>query len=126
MRTGTTTTGAAFATTFTLGAAGTPGAVGTLGAAATELLGKMGGRMAGGLARGATGVAMSFATTYAIGQVARRYYAGGRTMDAGMLKQSFASLVEEAKLLQSRYLPQIEQQSRSIDVNRIVELVKAR
>jgi uncharacterized protein (DUF697 family) len=90
------------------------------------LLGKMGGRMAGGMARGATGVAMSFATTWAIGQVARRYYAGGRTMDAGMLKQAFASLVEEAKLLQSRYLPQIEQQSRSIDVNRIVELVKAR
>jgi len=90
------------------------------------LLGKMGGRMAGGLARGATGVAVSFATTWAIGQVARRYYAGGRSMDAGMLKQAFASLVEEAKLLQSRYLPQIEQQSRSIDINKIVELVKAR
>jgi len=90
------------------------------------LLGKMGGRMAGGLARGATGVAVSFATTWAIGQVARRYYAGGRTMDAGTLKHSFAAMVEEAKLLQSRYLPQIEQQSRSIDVGRIVELVKAR
>jgi len=90
------------------------------------LLGKMGGRMAGGLARGATGVAVSFATTWAIGQVARRYYAGGRTMDAGTLKQSFAAMVEEAKLLQSRYLPQIEQQARSIDVGRIVELVKAR
>jgi uncharacterized protein (DUF697 family)/uncharacterized tellurite resistance protein B-like protein len=90
------------------------------------LLGKMGGRMAGGLAKGATGIAMSFATTWAIGQVARRYYAGGRTMDAGMLKQTFASLVEEARLLQSRYLPQIEQQSRSIDVGKIVEMVKAR
>ena len=90
------------------------------------LLGKVGGRMAGGLARGATGMAVSFATTWAIGQVARRYYAGGRTMDAGMLKQAFASLVEEAKLLQSRYLPQIEQQSRAIDVARIVEMVKAR
>ncbi len=90
------------------------------------LLGKAGGRMAGGLARGATGVALSFATTWAIGQVARRYYAGGRTMDAGMLKQTFTSLVEEAKLLQSRYLPQIEQQSRAIDVARIVEMVKAR
>jgi uncharacterized protein (DUF697 family)/uncharacterized tellurite resistance protein B-like protein len=90
------------------------------------LLGKMGGRIAGGLAKGATGIAMSFATTWAIGQVARRYYAGGRTMDAGMLKQTFSSLVEEARLLQSRYLPQIEQQSRSIDVGKLVEMVKAR
>ncbi len=90
------------------------------------LLGKMGGRLAGGVAKGATGVAVSFATTWAIGQVARRYYSGGRTMDAGMLKQAFASLVEEARLLQSRYLPQIEQQSRSIDMARIVEMVKAR
>jgi hypothetical protein len=43
-----------------------------------------------------------------------------------MLKQTFGSLVEEARLLQSRYLPQIEQQSRSIDMSKIVEMVKAR
>ena len=90
------------------------------------LLGKVGGRMAGGLARGATGVAMSFVTTWAIGQVARRYYGGGRTMDAGTLRRTFESLAEEAKVLQTRYLPQIEQQSRSIDVGRLVEMVKAR
>ena len=90
------------------------------------LLGKAGGRLLGGVARGATGVAFSFATTWAIGQVARRYYASGRQMDQEMLRQTFASLMQEAKTLQSRYAPQIEQQSKSIDIARIVDFVKAR
>lgn len=90
------------------------------------LLGKAGGKLLGGLAKGATGVAFSFATTWAIGQVARRYYAGGRTMNADMLQQTFASVMAEAKSLQARYAPQIEQQSRSIDMGKIVELVKRR
>ena len=90
------------------------------------LIGKAGGRVLGGLAKGATGMAFSFATTWAIGQVAKRYYAGGRTMSADLLKQTFASLLDEAKDLQARYAPQIEQQAKGIDVSRIVELVKSR
>jgi uncharacterized protein (DUF697 family)/tellurite resistance protein len=88
------------------------------------LFGKVAGRMAGGLARGATGVAFSFATTYALGKVAVRYYAGGRTMSAQMLKEAFDGMVQEARGLQGRYQPQIEQQARGIDVNRIVQMVR--
>jgi len=88
------------------------------------LFGKVGGRMAGGLARGATGMAFSFATTYALGKVAVRYYAGGRTMSTQMLKEAFDGVVREARGLQSRYQPQIEQQARTIDVNRIVQMVR--
>ncbi len=90
------------------------------------VLGRVGGRLLGGLAGGATGVAFSFATTWAIGQVARRYYAGGRTMSAETLRDSFASLMEEAKAVQTRYAPQIEAQARQIDVSRIVEMVRGR
>jgi len=89
------------------------------------LLGKVGGRMAGGLARGATGVAFSFATTYALGQVAKRYYAGGRSMSTQMLKDSYAAMLSQAKGLQSQYAPQIEQQARTVDVNSIVQMVRA-
>ncbi len=89
------------------------------------LLGKVAGRMAGGLARGATGVAFSFATTYALGQVARHYYAGGRTMSTQMLKDAYASMLSEARSLQAQYAPQIEQQARTVDVNRIVQMVRA-
>jgi uncharacterized protein (DUF697 family)/tellurite resistance protein len=88
------------------------------------LFGKVAGRMAGGLARGATGMAFSFATTYALGKVAVRYYAGGRTMSTQMLKDAFDGVVQEARALQGRYQPQIEQQARTIDVNRIVQMVR--
>ncbi|MCA3222713.1 MAG: TerB family tellurite resistance protein [Burkholderiales bacterium] len=89
------------------------------------LLGRAAGRMAGSLARGATGVAFSFATTYALGHVAKRYYAGGRTMSAQMLKDAYGSMVGQARGLQSQYMPQIEQQARTVDVGKIVQMVRA-
>ena len=89
------------------------------------LFGKVAGRMAGGLARGATGVAFSFATTYALGQVARRYYAGGRTMNAQTLKDAYASMVGQARGLQSQYMPQIEQRARTVDLGQVVQMVRA-
>lgn len=93
-----------------------------------KLLGGVFGRAAGGLvgsaARSATGVAFSFATTYAIGQVARRYYAGSRTMSTDLLRTAFDDLLQQGKSLQQRYLPQIEQQARSIDVSRLVQMVR--
>ena len=88
------------------------------------IIGTMAGRLVGGLARGATGMAFSFATTYALGKVAVRYYAGGRTMSAQMLKDTFAAMLQEARGVQGRFQPQIEQQAREIDVNRIVQLVR--
>ncbi len=89
------------------------------------LFGKVAGKMAGSLARGATGVAFSFATTYALGKVAVRYYAGGRTMSTQMLRDAFDGVVQEARGLQRQYQPQIEQQARTIDLNRIVQMVRA-
>lgn len=89
------------------------------------LLGKAAGRMVGGLAGGATGIAFSFATTYALGHVAKRYYAGGRTMNAQMLKDAFGAMLGQAKSLQQQYAPQIEQQARAVDVARIVQLVRS-
>lgn len=89
------------------------------------LFGKAAGRMVGGLARGATGVAFSFATTYALGHVAKRYYAGGRTMNTQMLKDAFAQMLGQAQSLQAQYRPQIEQQARTVDVGRIVQMVRS-
>lgn len=88
------------------------------------LLGGIAGGLIGSVARGTTGVAFSFATTYAIGEVARRYYAGGRTMKAELLKRAFGDLLQQGRTLQARYVQQIEQQARSIDVTRLVQLVR--
>ena len=90
------------------------------------LFGKVAGRMVGRVARGATGVAFSFATTYALGHVALAYYGGGRTMSTQVLRDAFASALGRAKALQAEYAPQIEQQARTLDLGRIVDLVRAR
>jgi len=89
------------------------------------LFGQIAGGIIGGLARGATGIAFSFATTYALGQVAKRYYAGGRTMSTQMLKDTFNDMLGEARGLQAKYMPQIEQQARTVDVNQIVQMVRS-
>ena len=89
-----------------------------------DLLGGIASGLIGSIARGTTGAAFSFATTYAIGQVARRYYAGGRTMNAELLKQAFGDLLQQGRTLQARYAPQIEQQARAIDVGRLVQFVR--
>ena len=88
------------------------------------LLGKAAGGLLGGLGSAATGSAFSFATTYALGAVAKQYYAGGRTIDAAGLKQVFASMLQEGKSLQQRYAPQIEEKARTIDVGQIAQLVR--
>jgi uncharacterized protein (DUF697 family)/tellurite resistance protein len=88
------------------------------------LFGAAAGRLAGSLARGATGAAFSFATTYALGHVAKRYYAGGRVMDAAMLKDAYQAMLGQARSLQAQYQPQIEQQAGRIDAAHLVELVR--
>jgi uncharacterized protein (DUF697 family)/tellurite resistance protein len=88
------------------------------------LLKAVGGGLLGGLGSVATGAGLSFATTYALGQVAKQYYAGGRTIDAAQLKQVFTSMFEQAKGLQGRYAGEIEQKAHTIDANQIVSLVR--
>lgn len=88
------------------------------------LLGKMAGKTAGKIGRAATGMAFSFATTYALGQVAKRYYAGGRQMSTQLLQESFQGLLGPAKQLQSQYLPQIEQRAQTLDAGQVMNLVR--
>lgn len=88
------------------------------------LLGKAAGKTFGKIGRSATGMAFSFATTYALGQVAKRYYAGGRTMSTALLQETFQSLLGPAKQLQQQYLPQIEQKAQSLDMAQVMNLVR--
>jgi len=88
------------------------------------LLGKAAGGLLGGIGSAATGVAFSFATTYALGHVAQQYYGDGRRIDAAKLKALFGSLVTEGKALQSQYAGAIQDKARSIDLNQIAALVR--
>ena len=90
------------------------------------LLGKVGGGLGRQLGKSATSVAFSFATTYALGQVARRYYAGGRQMSTELLRDTFQNLLGPAKEMQARYLPQIQEKAGSLDAGQIMAMVRGR
>jgi len=86
------------------------------------LLGSVAGGLGRGLAGAFTGSAMSFGTTWALGQLARKYYAGGRSLSALQLQQSFQSLLGQAQGLQQQYLPQIQQRSRGLNLAEVARL----
>ena len=88
------------------------------------LLGKVAGRAIGGLGRAATGAAFSFATTYALGQLARRYYAGGRVMSTDLLRSTFQELVASAKSKEQQYLPAIRERSTTLTPTEVIDLVR--
>ena len=83
-----------------------------------------GGRGIGRMGRAATGMAFSFATTYALGHVAQRYYAGGRQMSTELLKSTFNEMLGSAKQKQGEFMPQIEQKAQSLDMGQVMNLVK--
>ena len=88
------------------------------------LLGAIGGGLLRGIGRQAVSSGMSFASTYALGHVAQRYYAGGRTFTTQMLRDGFQQALGQARDIQGRYLPQMQEQARSLTPSRVLELVR--
>jgi uncharacterized protein (DUF697 family)/tellurite resistance protein len=80
---------------------------------ARKFLGSIGGMILGGLGKTATnwatGPAMTFATTWAIGSVAAAYYKAGRTLSNTDLKALFGTQVDHAQKLFGQYESQIRQ-----------------
>jgi uncharacterized protein (DUF697 family) len=91
-----------------------------------SLFGRRGlGGLLGSAARQAVSSGFSFATTYALGRLAVRYYAGGRTFSAQVLKDTYAGLLAEAKGLQGQYLPAIREKARTVDIAQVLQEVRA-
>ncbi len=88
------------------------------------ILGAVGGGLLRGLGKQAVSSGMGFASTYALGQVAKRYYAGGRTLSPEMLKETFQAMLGEAKNLESRYAGDMQAQARNLDTRQLVDLVR--
>jgi uncharacterized protein (DUF697 family) len=82
------------------------------------------GGLLGGLVGQAAGSAFAFATTYALGQVAKRYYASGRTLSTEQLKEVFSSMLAEARSMQGRYARNIAQKSQQVNVAELLPLVR--
>jgi uncharacterized protein (DUF697 family) len=89
------------------------------------LLGAVLGGMGGAVGRQAASSGMAFATTWAIGQVAKQYYGGGRALDAAKLQAAFAPLVAQGQALVQRYGGEIAERARGIDVRNLPALIKS-
>lgn len=102
---------------------------------ARRLVGGLLGRAAGGIFGGgsktanrvgqtAAGAAVTFATTYALGKVAKQYYAGGRTLSAIDLQTLFSKESVQARQLFDQVAPQIQAQARSLNPASVLRLIR--
>lgn len=89
-----------------------------------KVIGKAGGKILGGLGRQATSSAFSFATTYALGQVAKTYYAGGRKLSTADLKATFQNIFNQAKTMESRYQGEMAEKAKTLDLKQILASVR--
>lgn len=109
-----------------LGAAVGLGAAGqAVERAVSGLLGRLGRGLLGGLVGGAAGLASSaavtFVSTWALGHVAQRYYAGGRTLSRDDLRGLFAQLQAEGRSLWPRVEGEVQRQARTLDVRQLLD-----
>ncbi len=88
------------------------------------LLGSLGGGLGRSVGRQTASSGLTFATTYALGRVAQRYYAGGRKLDAATLKATFGEMLAEARGLAPRYRDEIEQRAESINPKELASLIR--
>jgi uncharacterized protein (DUF697 family)/tellurite resistance protein len=88
------------------------------------ILGSIIGSLGRGIGKQAVSSGMSFATTYALGQVAKRYYAGGREFSAQMLKDTFEQVMQQGKSLQGEYLPAIAEKAKGLDAGKVLAMVR--
>ena len=79
------------------------------------------GKMAAG---GATGAAITFAATYAIGRLAIRYYGGGRKMEMAVLRDTYAQLLAEGRSLFTRHRGEVEQRAQTLSPSEVINLVR--
>ncbi len=88
------------------------------------LLGKVAGKAGRGVGRAGASMAMSFATTYALGHLARRYYAGGRIMSTALLRETYQGLLAPARQIQAQYLPQIRHKAGTLNAAQVMAMVR--
>lgn len=89
------------------------------------IFGGLAGRIAGGLTETVTGPALTFATTYAIGMVAKQYYSGGRSLSAIDLKTAFVRELSAAKSLYEQHAGSIRARASGLDASQILNVVRA-
>jgi uncharacterized protein (DUF697 family)/tellurite resistance protein len=99
---------------------------GLAGKLGKQMLGKTAGSLGKAATNQITSSAFSFASTYAIGHLAQRYYANGRSWTGLDSKGMLESLKNDAQGLHTRYLPQIQQEAAKLDVGKVMAMVRGK
>jgi hypothetical protein len=90
--------------------------------------GVLGKGMVGGLGRAAVGTgagaAITFAATYAIGQLALRYYGGGRKMETAVLKDAYAKLLSDGRRMFGLHQGEVERRAATLTPGEVINLVR--
>jgi tellurite resistance protein/uncharacterized protein (DUF697 family) len=90
-----------------------------------KVLGGVAGSILGGMVGGATGLAagaaVTFGSTYALGHVAKQYYAQGRRLSADDLRSLFTRFQGEAKALFPKVQEQIQAQARTLNLQSVLK-----
>jgi hypothetical protein len=68
--------------------------------------------------------AVAFATTYAIGHAANKYYSSGRTISMDQVKDVFEQMLNQGRTMSSQYSSQIVQQASKLKTGDLLSLVK--
>lgn len=89
-----------------------------------HLLGRVSGGFLSGLGRSATGSAFTYASTTALGRLAQRYYAGGRTLSGTELKGMFSSLVDGSRNDAARDADAMRASAGNVKLSELSSLVK--
>lgn len=96
-----------------------------LGGLVGSVLGK---GLVGGLGRAAVGTgagaAITFAATYAIGQLALRYYGGGRRMETAVLKDTYARLLADGRRMFGLHQGEVERRAATLTPGEVINLVR--
>ena len=89
-----------------------------------NVTGRFAGKLITGLMSQATESALAFATTYAIGHAAKSYYASGRTLSTGQLRELFGSMLTQGRAMKNQYAGQIQQQSSKLNLTELLSMAK--
>ncbi|MES2475483.1 MAG: TerB family tellurite resistance protein [Verrucomicrobiota bacterium] len=97
---------------------------GLAGKLGKQLLGKTAGSLGKTAVNQVTSSAFSFASTYAIGHLAQRYYSNGRSWSGLDSKSMLENLKAEAQGMHTRYLPQIREEAGKLNVQKVMAMVR--
>jgi uncharacterized protein (DUF697 family) len=83
------------------------------------------GGLLGGLGRQTASSGMAFVSTYAIGEAARRYYAGGRTLDVAKLREIYQSMLADARTAAGKAQDEIQRRAGALRSGSLADVLRS-